>query len=136
MDWLARHAQHLALAVLAVFAPIQATLAATLAMVGADLVTGVVAAAKRGERVKSSKLRRTVVKVLVYEAAICLGFVTQRWLLMDAVPVVNLVAGLVGVVELKSVFENLDAIGGGVGLRSVVARLAPENQAKGGGEGR
>lgn len=127
-----QHLQHLPLALVAVFSPIHATLAATLALVSADLVTGIIAAVKRGERVQSSKLRRTVVKALVYESAICLGFVAQRWMLADSIPAVNILAGLIGVVELKSILENLDAIGGGTVLRQAVERLAPVNREKGG----
>ena len=120
------------LAVCAVFAPVQSILVATLALVGTDLVTGVLAAWKRGEAIRSAGLRRTVGKLLVYEVAICVGWVAERYLMGAAVPATKLIAGLIGAVELKSCLENLDSLGGGGVLRSVILRVAPRNPSKGG----
>ena len=47
------------LSIAAIFAPIQGLLGATAFMVISDLVTGVMAAKKRGEKITSSGLRRT-----------------------------------------------------------------------------
>jgi TctA family transporter len=122
----------LLLPVVAVFAPIYTTINAMMVLVLADLVCGVLAAKKRGEPIRSDRLRATPVKLLVYLAGLCLGHVAQRYLLSDAVPVVKLAAGLIGTVEVKSIFENLDTIGGGGLFASIVARLAPSNTSKNG----
>ena len=118
--------------ILAVFAPVQTTIVAAGVLVLADLVTGCFAAVKRGERIRSDKLRKTVVKLLVYETAICLGFIGETYLLGGTVPVVKLASALIGVVELKSVLENLDAITGGAVFKTLIERLAPANVAKNG----
>ena len=58
--------------VAAIFAPIQALLLWTAIFVLCDLVTGVIAAKKRGELLTSSKLRKTVDKLVWYSLSITL----------------------------------------------------------------
>jgi FtsH-binding integral membrane protein len=128
-----KHASAYLLGALAVFAPIRQMLVAMVFIVMADLVTGLWAAARRGERIRSDKLRATVVKLAVYLLALCIGFVAEVYLLDRVIPVAKMIAGLAGAVELKSVLENLDSISGGSLFKSLIARLAPENAAKNGG---
>jgi len=120
----------LGVVVAAYFAPIQSTLLACLILVAADLVVGVWAAVKRGEAIRSAKLRKTITKLFVYQVALCLGFIGETYLLAGSVPVVKLIAGFVGVTELKSVFENLDSITGDQTLRLIIEKLSPPNVAK------
>ncbi len=79
-------------------------------LVAVDLVTGMLAARKRGEAIKSSGIKRTVGKILLYQTALCLGFLVQQNLTGDIVPAVKLISTLIGVTELKSVLENLNTL--------------------------
>ena len=108
---------------LGLFAPIKGMAIAVLALCASDLVTGLIAAKKAGEPILSGKLRRTVVKVLVYEAALLLTFVAQKWLLGDSLPIVNWAAGVVGLVELKSNLENLNRISGQDLLKALLDKV-------------
>jgi len=117
----------LLISILAVFAPIKATLITTAVLVFVDLVTGIWAAVKRKEPITSSGIRRTVSKMFVYETAIMLAFLTEQYM-TDAVPFVKLIAGLVAVVELKSCLENLDSISGTDLLKAVIDKLGSENK--------
>jgi Bacteriophage holin family len=108
---------------LGLFAPVKGMLIAAGALCIADLVTGVLAAHARKEPITSSKLRRTVVKLLVYELTIVFSFVTQHWLTGDSFPLVSWASGMVGLVELKSVLENLNAMSGQDLLKSVLDKL-------------
>lgn len=101
-----------ATALLALFAPIKAAAIVALALVIADLITGVIAAYKRGEPITSTNLKRTVVKLFVYEAAILLAFLAQTYLTGTLLPVCNLATSVVGLTEMKSVLENLESISG------------------------
>ena len=112
-----------AIALLGLIAPIKGMLIAALALCGADLVTGLLAARKRGEPIVSGKLRRTVVKMLVYEGAILGAYVAQHFLIGDELPVVNWCAGVVGLVELKSLLENLNTLSGQDLLKAVLDKL-------------
>ncbi len=115
--------ENVMLALLVVFAPIKGAILAAFVLIVADLVTGVVAAKKRGEKIKSAGVKRTVGKILLYESAICAAFLCEQYLTGDLFPACKMVTALIGVVELKSVLENLDSINGGGMFKSVVDRL-------------
>jgi hypothetical protein len=119
------------LSVVALLAPVRPLLIAALALTLIDAVTGVLAARKRGERIRSAGLRRTVSKVLVYTLAIIAGFIVEKWLLTDLVAISKLAAGAIGLVEAKSIFENLDAVNGSPIFRTIVAKLGSPNDKPG-----
>lgn len=97
---------------IAVFlAPVKAALLAVVFLVVVDLITGIAASKKRGEKIESAKLGRTVVKLLGYELALITSFVTEKYLL-EVLPLLQTMAGFVGAVEILSVSENLAVLTG------------------------
>jgi hypothetical protein len=80
-------------------------------LVTMDFVTGILAARKRGEEITSKKMRPTIMKGFGYMAAILIAFVMQNIFLTD-MEVMKIVSGLVAMIELKSLDENLTAITG------------------------
>ncbi len=123
-------AKLLLLSGLSIFAPIQSILATTLALILADLIAGVLAARKRKETITSAGLRRTIAKILVYEAAIMLGFITQTYLTGDSIPIVKVAASLIGLTELLSCLENLNDLSDNKILASLIAKLGSQNEKK------
>lgn len=111
------------LAAVAVFAPIKAAVITVIALTLVDLITGVIAAKKRGEQLTSSGFKRTVLKIMVYEVATLCGFIAQKYLVLDVLPVCTLVTSLIGITELKSVLENLDSINGGSFFSALINKL-------------
>lgn len=111
------------LALLAVFAPIKAILITTLVLVIADLITGIVAAYKRKEPITSTGLKQSVLKGLVYEAAICLGYVAEHFLIGDLLPVTKIIGALIGMTELLSCVENLNSINGSPVFGILIGKL-------------
>lgn len=103
---------NLVTASLLVFLPIKATLLTAFVLVLLDLLSGLLAAHKRGEQITSSGLKRTLVKLLAYEIVIMLGYLTEQYMTGDLVPVVKILGGLVGLTELKSVLENAEELTG------------------------
>jgi phage-related holin len=97
------------LALLAVFAPVKAVLATVLALMLIDLVTGVWAAKKRGEAIRSAALRRSVSKLLVFELVVIAAHIFDAYILGTSW-LVKAAAGAIGLVEMKSVLENANAI--------------------------
>jgi hypothetical protein len=96
---------------LAVFAPIQALLLTVGALIVADTITGIIAAYRRGEEIRSSGLSRAVVKLFVYQMTIMTGFLMETYLLQDlGLPIVKLLGGVIGIVEFKSLIENVESI--------------------------
>lgn len=112
-----------ALAILSVFAPIKMVLITALVLVGADFVTGVWAAKVRKEEITSARMKESVIKAAVYEIAIIFAFLAEHYLIGDLVPATKLVAALIGLVEMKSLLENLDSINGKPIFKSVIAKL-------------
>ena len=117
----------LLLAALTVFAPIKAVLISAMVLTMADMVLGIIAARKLKKRVTSKGLGRTVVKIAVYEAAVICGFLVEKYLIAESLPLVKILGGLIGVTELISVLENADIISENRLFRSVIDRLQSQS---------
>lgn len=115
------------LSLLAVFAPVQAILLSVGFLIIVDLILGITAALKRGETITSSAMRRTVSKLLVYELAVMSGFICETYLMSGIAPISKLVAGVIGMVEIKSIFENCDSIYGEPILKKLIKKLGSDN---------
>lgn len=113
----------LLLASIAVFAPIKAVLITTFVLVAIDLVTGILAARKRGEPITSRGFKRTVGKFFMYETAVCVAFLVEQYLTGDLLPINKLVAAMIGLTELKSILENMDVIQGSSMFDSILRRV-------------
>ena len=122
-DW----SQALLIAGLAALTPIHSMLIVTGVLIFLDLITGVWAALKRNEQIKSAPLRRTVSKLFIYHITIISGYVIQKHMLGDLIPVSNIVAGTIGLVELKSILENGSAILGNNLVKLIIERLGSKN---------
>lgn len=117
----------LLVSIVAIFAPIKMMIITTGILIAADLITGMLAARKRGEKITSAGIRRTTSKSAVYLAAICLGFMVEVFMIDHLVPISKIVSGLIGITEIKSVFENLDVISGNPILKQILAKLGSDN---------
>lgn len=115
------------MALLAVFAPIQDALLVVMLLTILDLITGLIAARKRGEKITSSGLKRTIIKTCVYETTVMLAFLTETHLVGDLIPLVKICTAYIGITELKSVLENLDSISGMSLLKTLVKKLSPKD---------
>lgn len=121
-DWLIK----IGLASIAALAPIHEVLIATGVIIFIDLVTGLWRAIKAKETISSGIMRRTITKFLVYQLAIITGFLIETYLLKD-IPITKLVSGVIGLVEAKSVLENLNDIYGGDLFKALLKRLDSDN---------
>lgn len=99
-------------AIVAVFAPVHGTMITAFLLVFVDTVTGTIAAKKRNEVITSRRMGDAVKKIALYQTAIVLAFLTEKYMLGGTLPLVNMVAGLIGFNELLSVLENLNSISG------------------------
>lgn len=114
--WLKKTVMTMCYMVVTFFAPLKYYLLAVGLMVFADLITGIRAAQKRGESIKSGPLRRTVEKLAFYFLAILLSEAMMRAFFFDVFPdkvsITYVTASFIGLVELKSNFENISVITG------------------------
>lgn len=122
-DWM----QHLGIAIIAVLAPIQAVMITVGVLVLGDLITGVAAAIKKSEHISSARLRDTVSKALVYQVAVISGFLVESYLMPGTLPVSKLIAGAIGLAELKSILENLNMVVGTDLFSQLIKKLGSAN---------
>lgn len=115
---------NLLLAICAVFAPIRATIITVMVLTIIDLISGLMAAKHRKEAITSSGLKRTIVKIFIYEAAVLLGYLTEQYMTGDLIPVMKILAGYIGITELTSVLENLEEITGLSILKKLINKLS------------
>lgn len=118
----------LLIALVAVFAPAESMILSSMALIGVDLITGVMAAKKRNEPITSAGLKRTLVKIAVYEVALLLAFLAEQYLTMGFIPLARITASFIAVVELKSCYENLNDISGEDLLKTLLTKLNGPNE--------
>jgi hypothetical protein len=121
----------LLISTLAVFAPIKAVLLVTGVLIFADLITGILVARKKGQPITSAGLRRTVTKIAIYNTAIMVGFLAETYMLEGFIPVSKIASGLIGVVEMASLYENLNVLHGSNIFKSLIQRLGSVNDSQG-----
>lgn len=102
--------------------PIKDFLVLTTALVILDLITGVVAAKKRGEKIRSRALMRTTVKLLLYYCAILATHGVQE-VFAEPIPLTYITAFTIAMTELKSLLENVDAGTGSRLTQMIVDKL-------------
>lgn len=121
----------LLVAFVAALVPIKMVLITVGILIMVDLITGIWAAKKRGERISSAVMRRTVSKFLIYQTTIITGFLLQTYLLDNIIPVSKLVASVIGLVEFKSILENGNSILGEDLFKVIIQKLGSDNDKKG-----
>jgi len=115
------------IASLAALAPIKMVIITVGFLILADLLTGIWAAKSRGEKISSSIMRRTISKIVIYQLAVISGFMLEMHILDSLVPVAKIVAGVIGMVEFKSILENSGHIVGGDVFKLILKKLGSEN---------
>lgn len=109
-----------AIALMSVFAPTKAVVLVTLLLVFVDMLTGIIASKHLKKRITSVGFKRTVTKLLMYEITVLLAFLVEVHLTAGLIPMLNIVASVIGLTEFKSIVENLDTINGGSFSRNVI----------------
>jgi len=114
--------------ILVIFLPIKPVLLTVLTLVGVDLIGGLMAAKKRKEPITSSGFKRTIVKLFVYELVIILAHITTQYLTGDMIPLVKILAGYIGITELKSCMENMEELTGVPVLKALIDKITQAGQ--------
>ena len=99
------------IAALALIAPIQDAIFAIGFLIMIDLIMGVTAAYKTGEKLKSSRLKNTGVKMLIYNLLLISSFIAQTYL-APWIPFTKIVLGFLATVEITSMGESFQKITG------------------------
>jgi len=91
------------------FLPIHNFINLVIALITIDLITGVWASMKKGEKFTASRMVKTVYKFILYALAIIAAYILQL-IGNDGVGLPRIVALFVGSIELKSAYENIGRI--------------------------
>ena len=103
------------------FVPIKGFLLFVIAVTFADMVTGIKAARKEGQKISSKGMYRTVEKIVTYYVGIMI-FELAKITFSLPVPITYMVAFLIATVELYSISENIKRITG-VNLGVLITRF-------------
>jgi len=85
-------------------------LLALLVLIIGDFIFGVVASHKVGQEIKSAKILRTAIKIVVYFALISFAFQTEKSFL-SFLPIDETVIAFLSLTELISIMENMANMG-------------------------
>lgn len=118
----------LLIASFAALAPIHAVLVTVGLLIFGDLILGVWAASKRGEEITSARLRDTVSKMFIYHTVLVLGYLVEKNMLGGFIPIAKLSASVIGIVEIKSVFENAGSILGQPLFKEIIDKISSKNK--------
>jgi len=98
------------LASLSILLPIKELMLTVGFLVGADLVVGVWKALKLKQRIRSRRMSDTVTKLLLYQLAIISGFLIEKYVITDMIPVAKLIGTVIAIIEFKSIIESIEAV--------------------------
>ena len=104
--------------------PIREFLFLTLCLVACDTITGVMAAAKRGEKITSRGIRSTVEKIIAYFIAILLSEGIRITFIPD-ISIPYFIAFIIAIAEFKSNIENIEHISGLNIWQQIVEKIKP-----------
>lgn len=107
-------------------APIHSVLTVVAVLIVSDLFLGIWAAFKKKSKITSARLRDTVTKMFIYYIVIVLGFFVQQHLV--DLPIVKITASVIGIVEIKSLFENASIILGRPIFDEIIKKLGSKNR--------
>lgn len=113
--------------VIAFFAPIYEFIAIIGFMIFADTITGVLAANKMNEQIQSRKLFRSVEKFISYGLGIIIAQIVSCYFLQNF-PAVQLMAGFIAFIEVKSIDENICKITGHSIFNVILEKLKHGNK--------
>lgn len=121
-------ATSLVISAVAVLAPIHSIILVTGILIVLDFITGIWAAYKREEKIKSARMRDSVTKMVIFQVAVISGFLMEKYLLDNSVPVSKIVAGVIAATEGLSLFENLNTISGKNVFGALIEKLGSRNK--------
>lgn len=116
---------------IAIFSPVVPLMLTIGFLIGLDFIVGLYRAWKLKEQITSRKMGNTISKMLLYQATILSLYVFEVYILGSTLPVSKIGAGLISVVEIKSIDESVEKMTGtGVWKRIVKIIKRGESETK------
>lgn len=128
MEELKQKGMELLMAGLSVILGIKPILITMTFLLVVDMITGIIASSKRGEKITSKKLSNTITKIFLYNVVIISSFLIQSYVITDFHYLVEIVAGILCIIEFYSLVENMSDITG-LNIFNVIKNLLKKNSA-------
>ena len=100
------------LACMSIFLPIKELMLTVGFLVGADMVVGIWKAMKTGQQIRSRRMSDTITKMLLYQLAIVSGFLIEKYIITDMLPIAKLIGSVIAIIEFKSIVESIESVTG------------------------
>ncbi len=100
------------LACMSIFLPIRELMLTIGFLVGADMVVGIWKALKTGQQIRSRRMSDTITKMLLYQLAIVSGFLIEKYIITDMLPIAKLIGSVIAIIEFKSIIESIESVTG------------------------
>lgn len=100
------------LACMSIFLPIKELMLTVGFLVGADMVVGIWKALKTGQQIRSRRMSDTITKMLLYQLAIVSGFLIEKYIITDMLPIAKLIGSVIAIIEFKSIVESIESVTG------------------------
>ena len=100
------------LACMSIFLPIKELMLTVGFLVGADMVVGIWKALKTGQKIRSRRMSDTITKMLLYQLAIVSGFLIEKYIITDMLPIAKLIGSVIAIIEFKSLVESIESVTG------------------------
>lgn len=108
-NWVILNFDAILIGIAAFLLPIQPLIFTIGGLIVIDLLTGTCAAYKKKEKITSRRMADTIFKMIFYNIAVLSGFLLE-YLAGNAIPIVNIVASIIGTIEFYSILENVSTM--------------------------
>lgn len=109
--WFLNHLNLLMVSLVAIFAPIIPLLLTVYLLVASDFILAIYRAWKKDpQSITSRKMSNTIGKILIYTLTLLCLFLLETYILGPILPFTKIVAGLISLVELKSIDETFKTL--------------------------
>lgn len=124
--WILKHLVDILIAVVSILAPMSGIIISVFCLIAFDFISGIAAAHHRGEKITSRKMSNTISKVIFYNLSLFTSVAVQ-YLVSDVLPITKLIAGVIAMVEAKSIYENIGGILG-INFWTIIKQYIDRNQ--------
>jgi len=114
------------LSVIVVLLPLKPIMYGVGVLIFFDLFTGIYASIKNGESFDKKKLFNTVSKMVLFQVSIISAFIIEKYIITQ-LPIIEVVAGFLSLVELQSISNNVCKITGISFFESIKSILNKSN---------
>lgn len=110
--WILTNLHNLLIAIIAVLSPVKELLLTVGFLIIMDFIFGLYRAFKKNEPISSRKMGNTISKILLYNIMVLSVYFLDHYILKSGINLEKIAAGLIGIVEIKSLDESFKTLFG------------------------